>query len=359
MDAFFLNVCGWRHHLKRLNMYRKTLWISAAVLVLGFPLAAVAATEVNIYSARHYPSDRLLYDGFTKSAGVKVNLIEGRGPELLARLKAEGKNSPGDVFLTVDAGNLWLAEQSHVFQPVRSAILESRIPANLRDPENLWFGFATRARAIFVNPTKVDPKSIKGYADLASPFLKGKVCMRSSSEIYNLSLLGALIAHWGEKRAGEWVKGVVANLAKPIAGNDTSLLKDVAAGACGVTIANHYYYVRLKTSENEADRRAANAVKIVWPDQDGFGTNVNISGGGVLKNAPHKQNAVKFLEYLASDAAQRVFTDENREFPIAPSVPPSDAVKALGPFKADTLNVAVFGENQAKAQMLFDKYGWR
>jgi iron(III) transport system substrate-binding protein len=339
-------------------MYRKSQ-IVAALFVLGLTLNALAAEVVNVYSARHYPSDRLLYDGFTRTTGIKVNLIEGRGPELLARLKAEGRNSPGDVFLTVDAGNLWLAEQAGIFQPVYSSVLESKIPANLRDPKGLWFGFAMRARAIFVNSVKVDPKSIRSYADLASPSLKGKVCMRSSSEIYNLSLLGALIEHWGEARAAEWVKGVVANLAKPVAGNDTSLIKDVAAGACGATIANHYYYVRLKMSALEADRSAANAVVIVWPDQDGFGTHVNVSGGGVLKYAPNKKNAVRFLEYLTGDAAQHVFTDRNGEFPAVQSVTPTEAVRALGAFRADTLNVSVFGENQAKAQMLFDRFGWR
>ena len=343
-------------------MHRKTPHLTAAVLtVAGFLTAAPAraADEVNIYSARHYDSDALLFDGFHKATGIPVNVINGEGPELLARLKAEGPNSPGDVFLTVDAGNLWAAEQQGIFQPVNSRILATRIPANLRDPKNLWFGFSTRARAIFVNAKKVNPKLLQHYADLADPRLKGQICMRSSSAVYNLSLLAALIAHWGEAKADAWVKGVVANFARQPAGNDTSLLKEIASGECGVTIANHYYFVRLKTSPLAAEREAARALTLVWPDQDGNGVHVNISGAGVLKSAPHRAAAIKFVEYLASDAAQKIFTDANHEFPAVASVPADVATQALGRFKIDSLNVSVYGQNQSKAQIIFDKDGWR
>lgn len=334
----------------------KALFVSALLLAV---VPARAAEEVNVYSARHYDSDALLYDGFRKATGIPVNLIEGNGPELLARLKAEGPNSPADVFLTVDAGNLWLAEQARIFQPVNSKLLDSRVPANLRDPKNLWFGFSTRARAIFVNAKKVDPKLVRHYADLASPALKDKVCMRSSSAVYNLSLLGALIAHWGEAKADAWVKGVVANFARPPAGNDTSLLKQVASGECGVTIANHYYYLRLQKSPLAIERDAAKTLTLIWPDQDGAGVHVNISGGGMMKYAPHKAAAAKFLEYLASDTAQKIFTDANFEFPAISSVPADVAVSALGKFKTDPINVSVYGQNQTKAQMMFDRDGWR
>ena len=343
-------------------MLRKAPPAALAVLALVMFVGggrARAADEVNVYSARHYDSDALLYDGFRKATGIPVNLIEGGGPELLARLKAEGSNSPADIFLTVDAGNLWLAEQAGIFQPVSSKLLSSRIPANLRDPKNLWFGFSTRARAIFVNAKKVDPKLVQRYADLASSRLKGKICMRSSSAVYNLSLLGALIAHWGGAKADAWVKGVVANFARLPAGNDTSLLKEVASGACGVTIANHYYYLRLQTSKLAPEREAAKALTFVWPDQDGVGAHVNISGGGMMKYAPHKSAAVKFLEYLASDAAQRIFTDANYEFPTVAAVSSNDSVGALGKFRADPINVSVYGANQTKAQMMFDRDGWR
>jgi iron(III) transport system substrate-binding protein len=342
-------------------MRRKTPHIAAALAftILSGYTPAHAVEEVNIYSARHYDSDALLYDGFRHDTGIPVNLIEGNGPELLARLKAEGPNSPADVFLTVDAGNLWLAEQDGIFRPVNSKLLDARIPANLRDPKNLWFGFSTRARVIFVNAKKVDPRLVQHYADLADPRLRGKICMRSSSADYNLSLLAALIAHWGEAKAKTWVKGVVANFARQPAGNDTSLLKQVASGECGVTIANHYYFLRLENSPLAAEREAAKALTLVWPDQDGAGAHVNISGGGVLKFAPHHTAAVKFLEYLASDAAQNIFTKANYEFPAVASVPADKTAQTLGHFKIDPINVSFYGVYQAKAQIIFDQDGWR
>ena len=339
-------------------MHRKALLFSmlAAVVLAG---SAHADEELNVYSARHYDSDALLFDGFRKATGIPVNVINGEGPELLARLKAEGANSPGDVFLTVDAGNLWTAEQQGIFQPVNSQILLSRIPANLRDPKNLWFGFSTRARAIFVNPKKVDSKLVQHYADLADPRLKGQICMRSSSAVYNLSLLAALIAHWGVPKADAWVKGVVANFAREPAGNDTSLLKEVASGECGVTIANHYYFARLKASPLAAERQAAGNLTLIWPDQDGAGVHVNISGAGVLKSAPHRAAAIKFLEYMTSIPAQRILADANHEFPAVASVPPDAVAASLGRFKTDQINVSVYGQNQTRAQIIFDKEGWR
>src|SRR5256885_6322507 len=257
-------------------------------LLVGFGGAVapcVAADALNIYSARHYDSDELLYDGFQKATGVPVNVIEGDGPELLARMKAEGKNSPADVFLTVDAGNLWLAEKENLFQPAQSKILDARIPASLRSPKNLWFGFSTRARLIFVNAKRVDPRLVQSYESLADPKLKGKICMRSSSAVYNLSLLGALIAHWGPEKDEQWVKGVVKNFARAPQGADTTLLQSVAAGECAVTIANHYYFVRLETSKSKPERDAAAKLTPIFPNQDDHGTHVNISGGGTMASA--------------------------------------------------------------------------
>ena len=228
--------------------------------------------RLNIYSARHYESDDLLYDGFQDATGIPVNVIEGEGPELLARMRAEGKNSPADVFLTVDAGNLWLAEKENLFQPVQSKMLGRRAsPPRCRNPKNLWFGFSTRARMIFVNAARVDPKLVQTYKSLADPRLKGKICMRSSSAIYNLSLMGALIAHWGPQKAEQWAKGVVANFARPPQGADTTLLQSVAAGECAVTLANHYYYVRLETSKVRGEQDAAKKLTPIFPDQDGSG----------------------------------------------------------------------------------------
>ncbi len=343
-------------------MRRKTPLLAAMALAIAAFLdhaSASAEDEVNIYSARHYDSDTLLFDGFRKATGIPVNVINGEGPELLARLKAEGANSPGDVFLTVDAGNLWVAEQQGIFRPVNSKILAARVPENLRDPKNLWFGFATRARLIFVNPKKVDPKLVQTYVALADPRLRGQICMRSSSAVYNLSLLADLIAHWGQQKAQAWVKGVVANFSHQPAGNDTSLLKEVASGVCGVTIANHYYFVRLLNSPLAAEREAAKALAVIFPDQQDFGTEVNISGAGVLKYAPHRAAAIKFLEYMTSDAAQKIFTNANYEFPGIASVPADPAVQALGRFKLDPINVSAYGKYQAQAQIIFDKEGWR
>src|SRR5205814_2214809 len=216
---------------------------SASAISVGFVLGlasfaapAIAADALNIYSARHYDSDELLYDGFQKATGVAVNVIEGDGPELLARMKPEGKNSPADVFLTVDAGNLWLAEKENLFQPAQSKTLDARIPTSLRSPKNLWFGFSTRARLIFLNAKRVDPKLVQSYESLADHKLKGKICMRSTSAVYNLSLLGALISHWGPEKAEQWAKGVVKNFARAPQGADTTLLQSVAAGECAVTI---------------------------------------------------------------------------------------------------------------------------
>lgn len=319
---------------------------------------APAAGELNIYSARHYDSDEQLYDGFTAATGIAINLIEGNGPELLARMRAEGANSPADVFLTVDAGNLWAAAHASMFQPVTSPVLAVQIPASLKDPKNLWYGFSTRARLIFVNRKRVNPQLAQTYAALADPKLRGQICMRSSSAIYNLSLLGALIAHWGGAKAEAWVKGVVANFARSPQGNDTSLLKSTAAGECGVTIANHYYYLRLKDG-TPAERAAAASLTVVFPDQAGAGTHVNISGAGVMAHAPHRGAAIRFLEYMASDAGQRILATGNHEFPAVEKGALTPELAALGRFKRDSVNVSVYGENQAQAQAIFDRAGWR
>ncbi len=334
------------------------LFVAAAVAVLaGAP--ARAAETVNIYSARHYDSDDLLYDGFEKATGIQVNVIEAGGPQLLARMRAEGKNSPADIFLTVDAGNLYLAEKQNVFQPVSSKLLETQIPASLKSPKNLWFGFSTRARVIVVNAKKVDPKLATTYAALADPKLKGKLCMRSSEAVYNLSLFGGIIARDGASKAEAWTKAVVANFARNPQGADTSLLLDVAAGACGATIANHYYFVRLQNSKIASERAAASALTVIFPDQQGVGTHVNVSGAGLVVTAPHKAAGIKFLEYLASNAAQDIFGNANYEFPAVLSVKRAPELASLGEFKTDPTNVSLYGQNQAEAQRIFDRAGWR
>ena len=305
---------------------------------------------LNLYSSRHYQTDEALYANFTKTTGIKINRIEGGEDPLIERIRNEGARSPADVLITVDAGRLWRAQQMDLFQPVKSATLESRIPANLREPSGLWYGFSTRARVIAYNKAKVQPGEIRNYEDLADAKWNGRVCMRSSTNIYNLSLLGALIDHMGEAKAEAWAKAVRANLAQEPKGGDTDQLKAVAAGQCDVTVSNQYYYARLLRSDKPDERQVGEKIGIVFPNQATWGTHVNISGAGVLKNAPNRQAAIKFLEYLASDEAQRYFADGNNEWPVVTSVKIDNPVlKQLGEFKRD--HVERRGARQEPAEL--------
>jgi iron(III) transport system substrate-binding protein len=339
-----------------------TVFKGIALALLGL-LAGSAAAQgkvLNLYSSRHYQTDEALYSNFTKQTGIKINRIEGGEDPLIERIRNEGERSPADVLITVDAGRLWRAEQMGLFQPVKSALLESRIPSNLREPNGLWYGFSTRARVIAYNKAKVKPDEIRNYEDLADAKWKGRVCMRSSTNIYNLSLLGAIIDHLGEAKAEAWAKGVRTNLAQEPKGGDTDQLKAVAAGQCDVTISNQYYYARLLRSSKPDEREVGERLGIVFPNQSSWGTHVNISGAGVLKNAPNRENAVKFLEYLASDEAQRYFADGNNEWPAVKSVRVDNPVlEMLGEFKQDPLNVAVLGKNQPNSQKLYDRVAWK
>jgi iron(III) transport system substrate-binding protein len=338
---------------------KKSILASIAALALSAP-ALGQDKVVNIYSGRHYQTDEALYSGFTKATGIKVNRIEASEDAIIERIRNEGARSPADVMITVDAGRLWRAEQLGLFQPVKSATLESRIPASLREPGGHWFGFSTRARLIAYNKARVKEGEIRNYEDLADPKWKGRVCMRSSSNIYNLSLMGALIDHLGEQKAEQWAQGVRANLAQDPKGGDTDQLKFVAAGQCDVTISNQYYYARLARSQKPDEKEVAAKLGLVLPNQATWGTHVNISGAGVLKNAPHRENAVRFLEYLASDDAQRYFADGNNEWPVVKSVKVDNPVlNALGDFKRDSVNVAVFGKNQPGSQKIYDRVAWK
>lgn len=332
--------------------------VAAATLAAGLVLGARAA-EINVYTGRHYDGDQQLYDGFTKATGIAVNVIQGKGDEMLARLEAEGDASPADVYITADAGNLWRAENAGVLQPVESGILTARVPEQYRDPGNQWFGFSRRARVIFIAKDADLPIKVETYEDLARPELKGKLCMRSGSAIYNLSLLASFIDHWGEERAEAWAKGVADNLAKAPQGGDIDQLKSVAAGECAVTLANTYYFVRLVRSDNQEDRDAAAKLRLVFPNQGKGGTHVNISGAGVAKYAPNKDGAVRFLEYLAGDEAQAYFGLGNDEYPVIPGDSGNPALDALGTFEIDPVNVSVYGKNQPRAQEIMDKVGWK
>ncbi|MCY1348082.1 Iron uptake protein A1 [compost metagenome] len=333
----------------------------AALALLTLPLAAAAQEKVlNLYTARHYQTDEALYANFTKQTGIKINRIEGQEDPLLERIRNEGANSPADVFITVDIGRLWRAQQAGVFAPVKSKALESRIPANYRDPNGEWFGFSARGRVIAYNKTAVKAGDIATYEDLADPKWKGKVCTRSSGHVYNLSLVSSLIVHDGEARTEQWARGVAANLARAPKGGDTDQLKAVAAGECDVAISNTYYIARLLKSTKPEDKAVADKLGVVWPNQKSQGVHMNISGGGMLKHAPNKEAAVKFLEYLASDDAQRYFADGNNEWPVVQGVKVSNpALDSLGEFKADSINVAELGKNQPLAQKLLDRAGFK
>jgi iron(III) transport system substrate-binding protein len=331
--------------------------VSALALAFG---AHAQDKVLNLYSSRHYQTDEALYSGFTKATGIKVNRIEAGEDALIERIRNEGERSPADVMVTVDAGRLWRAEQLGLFQPVKSAVLEARIPLSFREPGGLWFGFSLRARLIAYNKAKVKAGELTSYEDLTDPKWKGRVCMRSSSNIYNLSLMGALIDHLGEAKAEAWARSVRNNFAREPKGGDTDQLKSVAAGECDVTISNQYYYARLARSQKAEERAVAEKVAVVFPNQSSWGTHVNVSGAGVMKNAPHREAAIRFLEYLASDEAQRYFADGNNEWPVVPSVQVVNPVlSAFGAFKVDPLNVAVLGRNQPSAQKLYDRVAWK
>ena len=350
-------------------MHSMSKTVKALLTACALAAAAGAATAqeqvVNLYSARHYSTDEALYTGFTKATGIKINRVDADDAGILARLKAEGTASPADVILLVDAARLYRGEMDGLFQPIRSKVLEDAIPANLRslpvaDGGISWFGLSTRARLIVFNKAKVQKSDVDTYEELADPKNKGKLCIRSGSHPYNLSLFGSVTEHLGEQKAEAWLKGMVANLARAPKGGDTDQIKAVAAGECGVTISNTYYLARLMRSEKAEDQAVVAKVGVVWPDQAGKGTHINVSGGGMLKHAPHKEAAVKFLEYLASDEAQRYFADGNNEWPVVAGLKIANpALDKLGAFKADTLPVGSLAMYRAKAQMIFDRAGYR
>jgi iron(III) transport system substrate-binding protein len=330
----------------------------ALTLVAAFQPATAQEKVLNLYSARHYQTDDALYADFTKQTGIKINRIEGKEDELLERIRNEGANSPADILLTVDASRLAKAREMGLFAPLKSKVLESRIPAHLRTEE--WASFSTRARVIVYNKARVQAADVQNYADLANPKLKGKVCSRSGSHPYNLSLLASVIAHEGEAKAEQLARGMVANFARSPKGGDTDQIRAVAAGECGVAISNSYYVARLMRSSKPEDQKVMESIGVVWPNQATTGTHINVSGGGVLKHAPNKEAAIKFLEYLASDSAQRYFADGNNEWPVVSSVKVTNpALAKLGEFKADKLPVNSLAMYQVKAQMIFDRAGFK
>ncbi len=345
-----------------------------ALLVLLTPVAASAegattsAPEasseepvLNLYSSRHYDTDERLYTEFTEATGIQINRLEDEAAALMARIQAEGANSPADVFLTTDVGRLWAAKEEHLFQEVDSDVLESRIPAYLRDPDGDWFAFSSRARVIFYDRARVDPADLQTYEDLADPRWEGMICTRSSSNIYMLSLMAAQIQHLGDDGARAWAAGLWTNRARDPEGGDTDQLRGVASGQCAIAIANTYYFARAlrRDIRGLANPEDTSRIGVIFPNQETTGAHINISGGGVVKTAPHPQNARRFLEYLASDSAQAYFSAGNDEYPVVEGVAIAPSVASLGEFKADDLDLIYLGIYQRRAQEIYDEVGYR
>lgn len=335
--------------------------VSGLVLAALLPLHSEAQEKVlNLYSARHYQTDDALYAEFTKQTGIRINRIELGDEQLLQRLRTEGAASPADVVLLVDAARLWRAQIDGLFQPVQSKVLTDRIPANLRSNDGTWFGFSSRARVVVYDKARVKPEDVDTYEELADPKNKGRVCTRSGSHPYMLSLIGSLVERLGEAQTEAWAKGVVANMARPPRGGDTDQIKGVAAGECGVALTNTYYWVRLVRSADAKDKDVVSKVGFAWPNQATTGTHMNISGGGVARNAPHKENAVAFLEYLTSPKAQAYFAEGNNEWPVAKgAVTNNAALAALGTPKMENVSISTIGKNQIAAQRILDRVGYR
>ena len=338
--------------------------LAAALLVAAAPAAMAQDKVLNLYSARHYQTDEALYAEFTRQTGIRINRIEAGDEALLERLRNEGRNSPADVLLLVDAARLWKAQIEGLFQPVKSATLEARVPATLRGKDDgqgsEWFGVSVRARVIVYDKAGVDPALVQTYQDLARPELKGKVCTRSGAHPYMLSLIGAVSEHDGKQKAEEWAAAVVSNFARKPRGGDTDQIRAVASGECGVALTNTYYLARLMNSTKPQDQEVVARVGMVWPNQKTWGTHVNVSGAGVARNAPNRDHAVRFIEFLVSDAGQRHFVDGNFEWPVVKSVKADKPeLAALGQFKADPLPVASIGRAQVGASKIIDRVGWR
>ncbi|WP_299416036.1 extracellular solute-binding protein [uncultured Sulfitobacter sp.] len=332
--------------------------MTTALVALG-PVVASAEGELNLYSSRHYDTDERLYSDFTESTGITINRIEGKADELIARMQAEGTNSPADILLTVDTSRLERAKSVGVLQSIDSDVLEARIPANLQDADNQWFGFSQRARIIFYDKNDV-ANPPQDYVSLADPAYKGMVCHRSSSNVYSQTLLAAVIENHGEEAATAWAQGVVDNFARDPEGGDTDQLRGIVSGQCDISIANTYYFarsIRREVSGLPEDARAN--IGWVFPAQNGEGAHMNLSGGGIALNAPNKENAIRFMEYLVSDQAQQYFSAGNDEYPAVPGVALSPSVAALGLFRPDAVDLSKVAQNVPTAQKIFNQVGWK
>ena len=344
----------------------KTLFIALSALLC---LGTVQAQDkvLNLYSARHYPTDEALYNDFTKATGIKINRVDSDDAGIIARLKAEGSASPADVILLVDAARLWRGEVDGMFLPVKSKVLEAAVPAQLRaktadDGGTPWFGLSTRARVVVYDKLKVNKQDVDTYEKLADPKNKGKLCIRSGSHPYNLSLFGAMTEHLGPAQTEVWLKGLVNNMAREPKGGDTDQIKAVASGECGIAVTNTYYLARLMRSTNPADKAVTERVGVVFPNQQTWGTHVNVAGGAVARYSKNTANAVKFLEYLVSPEAQNHFANGNNEWPVVKGLKlDNPALQAMtgGNFKSELIPISAVGMNQIKVQQMLDRVGFK
>lgn len=335
----------------------------AALVALGLAAPLIQAAEpqtLNLYSARHYATDEALYNNFTKQTGIAIKRLELQDEALLERLRSEGPRSPADVVLLVDAARLWTAQSDGLFQAANSKVLDQAIPEQFRGENGLWYGFSTRSRVIVYNKQNIDPKTVQNYEDLAKPALKGKVCTRSGSHPYMLSLMSALISHLGQEGANNWAKGVVNNMARNPKGGDTDQIRGVASGECGVALTNSYYWVRMLRSDKPEDKEAVAKVGFVWPNQTSYGVHMNISGGAIAAHSPNREAAQKFLEYLATPEAQQYFANGNNEWPVAKNVKVDNpALAGLGEFKQDITPAKTLAQNTALSQRIMDRVGYK
>lgn len=336
-------------------------FLTLAALALAAPMMtpASAAEVVNVYSSRHYAADKIIHQRFEQKTGIRVNVVEGNVNALFERLRREGRNSPADVLITVDAGNLGRAQLEGLFQPISSAVVEQVVPASLREPTGLWVGLTLRARVLMYDKGRIKPSQLSTYEDLADPKWKGRILVRSSNHIYNQSLVASLIAAQGLEKTEAWAKGIVANLARKPKGGDRDQIAAVIAGEGDIAIANTYYLGLLHASKSPADKAVASRIGVFFPNQGDRGTHVNVSGAGLTRYAPNKANGVKLIEYLVSKEVQELVARENFEYPVREDVAMSPVVASWGKFKRDSLNVAVIGANNPAAVRLLDRVGWR
>ncbi|MBI1250367.1 MAG: extracellular solute-binding protein [Alphaproteobacteria bacterium] len=360
-DAFLRTICNW----SAMSGLSRRLLIAAACAALAASCAPQAAEEsaafVNVYSARHYDADRAVYDAFTRSTGIEVRVLPAPPDQLIERMRVEGDQTEADLIVTADAGNLWRMQEAGLLQRVTTPALEAAVPDRLKDDQRLWWAFTRRARVIAYAKGAVLPQDVASFDALALPRFRGQVCARSSTNMYNLSMLASRIERQGADAARAWAQGVRANLARDPQGGDMDQLRAIAAGECQVAITNHYYYLRLAQSEDPAERAVADRIALAFPDQgEGqAGAHVNISGAGVTAHAQRRDNAVRLLEFLVSPEAQEIFAADNSEFPISDATPLTPALQALGTFREEAVPISALGRHQVEAARIYEEVGWR